>query len=83
MSLTLDAADDDPDTKGTSEKDKKVQRDARSLLCKQLCRQWPLLLIGFPFIFLASISDMFVPDYTGKIVDAFTEENYEGKDGVH
>ena len=26
---------------------------------------------------------MFVPDYVGKIVDAYTEENYEGKDGVY
>ena len=40
-------------------------------------RQWYLLVIGFPFIFLGTISDIFVPDYIGKIVDAFTEENYE------
>ena len=47
-----------------------------------MCRQWFLVIIGFPFIFLASLNDMFVPDYIGKIVDAFNEENYEGKDGV-
>jgi len=26
---------------------------------------------------------MFVPDYVGKIVDAFTEEDYEGEEGVY
>ena len=45
--------------------------------------QWYLLLLGFPFMFLASLNDLFVPDYIGKIVDAFTEENYEGKGGAH
>jgi hypothetical protein len=48
-----------------------------------ICEQWFLLLIGFPFMFLASISDLFVPDYTGKIVDAFMEENYEGPGGAY
>ena len=24
-----------------------------------------------------------MPNYIGQIVDAFNEENYEGKDGVH
>ena len=33
-------------------------------------------------MFLASLNDLFVPDYIGKIVDAFTEENYEGKGGA-
>ena len=47
-----------------------------------LCEQWYLLLIGFPFMFLASLSDLFVPDYTGKIIDAFMEENYEGPGGA-
>ena len=47
-----------------------------------LCEQWYLLLIGFPFMFLASLSDLFVPDYTGKIIDAFMEENYDGPGGA-
>ena len=47
-----------------------------------LCEQWYLLIIGFPFMFLASLSDLFVPDYTGKIIDAFMEENYEGPGGA-
>ena len=33
-------------------------------------------------MFLASLSDLFVPDYTGKIIDAFMEENYEGPGGA-
>ena len=83
MSLTMDEAKKSDGETGDSEKAKKTARDAKTLLCKQLCRQWPLLIIGFPFIFLALISDVFVPDYVGKIIDAFTEENYEGEDGVH
>ena len=48
MSLTLDAADDDPDTKGTSEKDKKVQRDARS---NRACNVWKIKDKVFPNAF--------------------------------
>ena len=47
-----------------------------------LGKQWLLLIIGFPFIFLGAISDLFVPDYIGKIVDALTEEEYYGDKGV-
>ena len=39
--------------------------------------QWWLLVLGFPFMFLASLSDLFVPNYIGKIVDALVEENYD------
>ena len=46
-----------------------------------LGQQWFLFLIGIPFMFLASLSDLFVPDYTGRIVDTFMEENYEGPGG--
>ena len=65
------------------EKMKKVKSDAKTILCKLLCRQWFLLILGFPFIFLATISDIFVPDYVGKIVNAYVEEDYEGEEGVY
>ena len=45
--------------------------------------QWFLLLLGFPFMFLSSLNDLFVPDYIGRVVDAFTEENYDGEDGAY
>ena len=61
---------------------KAVEKKAKGLMWRWICEQWFLLLIGFPFMFLASLSDLFVPDYTGKIVDAFMEENYEGPGGA-
>ena len=44
--------------------------------------QWFLILLGFPFIFLAGINDLFMPDYVGKVIDALVAENYAGKGGV-
>ena len=68
--------------KGTA-RDKKIEKDAKGLLCKLICQQWYLILLGFPFVFLAAINDMFVPDYVGRTVNAFTEEEYEGPGGLY
>ena len=57
-------------------------KKAKTLMWSWVGEQWFLLVIGFPFMFLASLSDLFVPDYTGKIVDALLEENYEGPGGA-
>lgn len=82
MSLTLNEGKKETEGTGSGEKEETIKKRARGLLCRLIGRQWILVIIGFPFLFLATINDMFVPDYVGKIVDAFTEENYEGKDGV-
>jgi len=61
-------------------RDVAVAKKAKYLMWTWLGEQWWLLLLGFPFMFLASLSDLFVPDYIGKIVDALVEENYEGNE---
>ena len=68
--------------KEAAARDEKVAKDAKYLMWTWVGEQWYLLLLGFPFMFLASLSDLFVPDYTGRIVDAFMEENYEGPGGA-
>ena len=70
------------ENKEAADRDTAVEKKAKGLMWRWICEQWFLLLIGFPFMFLASLSDLFVPDYTGKIVDAFMEENYEGPGGA-
>ena len=68
--------------KEAADREEAVEKKAKGLMWTWICEQWFLLLIGLPFMFLASLSDLFVPDYTGKIVDAFMEENYEGPGGA-
>ena len=69
--------------KEANEREEKIEKEAKYLMWRWIGEQWFLLLIGTPFMFLASLADLFVPDYVGRIVDQFTEENYEGKGGVH
>ena len=70
------------ENKEAAAREEQVEKKAKTLMWTWICEQWFLLLIGLPFMFLASLSDLFVPDYTGKIVDAFMEENYEGPGGA-
>ena len=76
-------ADRKAETTGVNAREDQIAKDAKYLMCTWLGEQWFLLLLGLPFMFLASLSDLFVPDYIGRIVDAFTEENYEGEGGAH
>ena len=78
----LKAKDEKAKKKEADAREDKVAKDAKYLMWRWIGEQWYLLLIGFPFMFLASLSDLFVPDYTGKIIDAFMEENYEGPGGA-
>lgn len=57
------------DEKEAAAREEQVEKKAKGLMWRWICEQWFLLLIGFPFMFLASLSDLFVPDYTGRIVD--------------
>jgi len=44
--------------------------------------QWPLLLLGLPFMFAGSLIDLVAPNYVGKIIDQFKAYNFEGERGV-
>ena len=68
-------------SKEAAARDAKIEKDAKYLMWTWLGEQWFLFIIGIPFMFLASLSDLFVPDYTGRIIDTFMEENYEGPGG--
>ena len=60
-----------------------IDKDAKKLLCKILADQWCLLLIGFPFMFCGSLIEFLVPNYIGRILNEFKEDNWEGDDGVY
>ena len=57
-------------------------KDAKYLMWTWIGHQWYLFLIGLPFMFLGTITELFVPDYIGKIVDAMIVNNLEGEEGV-
>ena len=48
-----------------------------------VCEQWPLLLLGLPFMFAGSLIDLVAPNYVGKIIDQFKAYNFESEGGVY
>lgn len=51
-------------------KDRVARAAQNKLLIGFFGEQWPLLLVGFPFMFLGSITDFFFPNFIGKALNA-------------
>lgn len=64
-------------------KEATADKEARALLWGFLGQQWPLLLIGFPFMFAGSLIEFLVPSYIGQIINKFKEGNFEEEGGVY
>lgn len=71
-------------TKASSKKkrDEKITKDAKKLLWGFASEQWCLLLLGLPFMFLGSLINFLVPNYIGRIINAFKDEDFEWDGGV-
>lgn len=67
---------------GTKKKDEKIAKDAKKLLWGFVGEQWCMLLLGLPFMFLGSLVEFLVPNYIGKIIMQFKENNFDGDEGV-
>ena len=52
------------------EKDRVAIRQQNKLLLGFFAEQWFILLFGFPFMFLGSITDFFFPNFIGKAINA-------------
>lgn len=50
---------------GTKERDAKADKEAKALLWGFVGEQWPLLLLGVPFMFAGSLIEFLVPSYVG------------------
>ena len=61
---------------GNKKKDEKIAKDAKRLLWGMLGKQWCLLLVGAPFMFLGSAIEFFAPHYIGQILDNFRTEDF-------
>ena len=49
----------------------------KRLLCEFVKEQWCLLVFAIPFLFAASLNDLLIPDYIGKICSAFIDGDDE------
>lgn len=68
----------------SKKKDDKIAKDAKKLLWGLVGHEWPLLLLGMPFMFAGSMIDFLAPNYIGRMMDAFTEYNFDNDDdGVY
>lgn len=67
---------------GSKKRDDKIAKNAKNLLWSFVGEQWYLLLLGFPFMFLGSTIEFLVPNFIGKIINEFKEENFDGEGGV-
>lgn len=68
---------------GTKEKDAKADKEAKALLWSFVKEQWPLLLLGVPFMFAGSLIEFLVPSYVGQIINKFRENNFDKDGGVY
>ena len=68
----------------TKEKDAKIMKDAKALLWGLVGHEWPLLLLGVPFMFAGSLIEFLAPNYIGRMLDAFADDNFNTDDeGVY
>lgn len=67
---------------GEKKRDEKVARDAKTMLCGMVKEQWCLLLLGAPFMFLGSTIDFLAPNYIGRVLNQFNEEDFEAVKNV-
>ena len=65
------------------QKEATADREAKKMLWSFLGHQWPLLLLGTPFMFAGSLIEFLVPSYIGKIVNMFKEKNFDKEGGVY
>ena len=59
-------------------KDDDIAKKAKNMLWGFVFEQWPLLLLGLPFMFAGSLIDLVAPNYVGKIIDQFKAYNFDG-----
>lgn len=68
----------------SKEKDDKIAKDAKALLWGLVGKEWPLMLLGVPFMFAGSMIDFLAPNYIGRMMDSFADYNFDNDDeGVY
>ena len=68
---------------GNKKKDEETAKKAKNLLWKILGEQWCSLIFGAPFMFAGSLIEFMAPNYIGRILNEFKNENFDGDGGVY